>query len=120
MQIATKVVEPDVQVVEVIGRFTMGAESLEVERLMDGLVARNRKRFVFDLSAVEYIDSSCLGILVNCLRKAKQNGGDLRIAAGPRILGIIKVARLDMVLPSYATLADACACFREDDGIGVA
>jgi anti-sigma B factor antagonist len=120
MQTATKVVEPDVQVVEITGRFTMGAESLDVERLMDGLVARNRKRFVFDLTGVEYIDSSCLGILVNCLRKAKQNGGDMRVAASPRILGIMKVARLDVVLPSYATVADACACFREDDGIGAA
>ena len=110
MKISNKIVDPNVQVVVVSGRFTVGEESLEAENIVDALLAKNERRFVFDLLQADFIDSSCLGILVNCLRKAKAAGGELRVVASPRVEGIIKVVRLNTVLPLYATIA---AAFRQ-------
>ncbi len=118
MNIATKSADGDIRIVAVSGRFTMGAESLEVEKLMDSLVGQNDRRFIFDLSNVEFIDSSGLGILVNCLRKAQQRGGELRVVASPRVTGIIKVVRLDKVLPLYADVAAACQYFASEEESG--
>ena len=118
MKISHTAVDSNIQVVAVSGRFTIGEESLEVERIMDGLLAKKERRFVFDLSGVEFIDSSCLGILVNCLRKAKTAGGELRVVASPRVTGIIKVVRLDTILPLYAAMAPACEHFASEEESG--
>ena len=118
MKISHSVVDPNIQVVAVSGRFTIGEESLEAERIMDGLLAKKERRFVFDLSQVDFIDSSCLGILVNCLRKAKAAGGELRVVTSPRVEGIIKVVRLNTILPLYASMAPACENFATEDESG--
>ena len=118
MKISTQLVDPNIQVVAVSGRFTMSGESLEVERIMDALVAKNERRFVLDLSEADFIDSSCLGILVNCLRKATAAGAELRVVASPRVTGIIKVVRLHTILPMSATLAEACGEFSSEEESG--
>jgi anti-sigma B factor antagonist len=118
VNIATKSAGEGVRIVTISGRFTMGAESMEVETLMDSLVAQKDRRFVFDLSNVEFIDSSGLGILVNCLRKAQKLGGELRVVASPRVAGIIKVVRLDQVLPLYTDVAAASRHFTSEEDSG--
>ena len=118
MKISNRVVDPNIQVVAVSGRFTVGEESLEAEHIVDALLAKKERRFVFDLSEADFIDSSCLGILVNCLRKAKAAGGELRVVASPRVEGIIKVVRLDTVLPLYTTIAAACEHFATEEESG--
>ncbi len=37
--------------------------------------------FVFDCSGLDFIDSSGLGTIVSCLRKALEKNGDLKLAA---------------------------------------
>ena len=111
MKISHRVVDPNVQVVAVSGRFTIGEDSQEAERIVDAQLANKQRRFVFDLLEVDFIDSSCLGILVSCLRKAKATGGELRVVASPRVAGIIKVVRLDTVLPLYTALGAASKDF---------
>ena len=118
MKISHRVVDPNIQIVAVRGRFTIGEESQEAERILDTLIAKKERRFVFDLLEVDFIDSSCLGILVNCLRKAKAAGGELRVVASPRVAGIIKVVRLDTILPMYTTIAAACEHFATEDESG--
>lgn len=41
--------------------------------------AADQYRIVVDLSAVEFVDSAGLAALANGMRRARQNGGDLRI-----------------------------------------
>ena len=118
MKISNRVVDPNIQVVAVSGRFTIGEDSEEAERIVDSLLAKEERRFVFDLSEADFIDSSCLGILVSCLRKAKAAGGELRVVASPRVAGIIKVVRLDTILPLYSTIAPACKDFATEEESG--
>ena len=118
MKISNRVVDPNIQVVAVSGRFTIGADSEEAERIVDTLLANKERRFVFDLSEADFIDSSCLGILVSCLRKAKAAGGELRVVASPRVAGIIKVVRLDTILPLYSAIAPACKDFATEEESG--
>jgi len=118
LKISSKAVDPNIQVVSVSGRFVMGEESHEAERIVDAQLARKERRFVFDLLETDFIDSSCLGILVSCLRKAKAAGGELRVVASPRVARIIKLVRLDTILPMYTTLSAAYENFESDEESG--
>ena len=118
MKISHRVVDPNIQVVAVSGRFTIGEDSMEAERIVDSQLANKERRFVFDLLEADFIDSSCLGILVSCLRKAKAAGGELRVVASPRVSGIIKVVRLDTVLPMYTAMTPACQDFASEEECG--
>ena len=63
---------------------------------------------LFDLSRMVHIDSSCLGVLVQVLQKAKSGGGKVVLAAlqpAPKIVfDITKVCRVFEIVP---TVADA-------------
>jgi anti-anti-sigma factor len=76
------------------------------------LVAAGRTRVVIDLSGTEFIDSSGLGALVSCLKKARQAGGDLRVA-GPnqQALTVLDLTNLNRVLRPSPSVESASATF---------
>lgn len=56
------------------------------------------KSFTFDLSGLNAINSSGLGILISCLKKVKDSGGSLElINVNDKILNIFKLTKLDNV-----------------------
>lgn len=66
---------------------------LVVNEMKDGI-----KSFTFDLSKLNSINSSGLGILISCLKKVKDSGGSLRIDnVNEKILNIFKLTKLDNV-----------------------
>jgi anti-sigma B factor antagonist len=54
--------------------------------------------FNFDLSGLNSINSSGLGILISCLKNIKNSGGSLKIMnASEKILNIFKITKLNNV-----------------------
>jgi anti-sigma B factor antagonist len=47
---------------------------------VDSLMEQNKKLLVLDMSQIEFVDSSGLGCLVACFRKASKLGGDIKLA----------------------------------------
>jgi anti-anti-sigma factor len=65
---------------------------------------------IVDLSGVEFVDSSGLGVLVSGLKATRQAGGDLRIARpGEQVRLLLRLTTLERVLYPYPTVADARA-----------
>lgn len=92
-----------------IGRLNLVSASQLRSRIED-VVATGSKRFVIDLSAVEFIDSSGLGALISGLKHARQAGGDLRIAApGEQARVVLGLTNLDRILRPYDSVEDAVA-----------
>lgn len=112
LRIQTDRVEPDITVVAFAGKIVIGPDSLEVEDLVAGLLRKDEKKVVFDLSRVYYIDSTGLGVIANCFNKLQRGGGALRIAgAGGKIRELFKTTRLDTVLPFYPGVPEATRDF---------
>src|SRR5438105_3396421 len=59
-------IEPDIVILQISGRITLGYECQDVEVAVEDLVRNGSKKVVFDLSGLEYIDSTGLGIIVMC------------------------------------------------------
>lgn len=89
------------------GKFNLVAAP-PIKARIDDLVAAGKARLVVDLHAVDFIDSSGLGVLIAGLKTARQQGGDLRIAAaGDQVRAVLKLTNLDRILAPYATVEEA-------------
>ena len=73
------------------------------------------RRIVIDLSAVEFIDSSGLGLLVNVQRRVERATAHLVIVEPTeRVRRVFEVTRLDQQMALVATRAAAIAVFERD------
>ena len=81
-----------------------------VRRLFSALLHDGHRRIVLDLSNVDAIDSSGLGVLIELLKKIRVGEGELRLAGIPAHLQVIfELTHLDQVFRIYANADDAVA-----------
>jgi anti-sigma B factor antagonist len=112
MQIDKTRVDPDITVVSLTGRLVMGRESQRVEWMVEELLGQNEKKLILDLTKVDYIDSSGLGMIASCFGKVKQSGGGLRlVGANERVQNVFKMTGLAGVVAVHPSVADACQDF---------
>jgi anti-sigma B factor antagonist len=64
LEIQTKQLQPDIVVLEITGRITIGRDSQHLEWAVDSLVREQRKKIIFDLTGVTHIDSTGIGIIM--------------------------------------------------------
>jgi len=108
MPIEVKHLDSGTAVVTVSGRLVIGQDEQRLEAVTAELLQQGRKKFVFDISALDYADSSGIGTMVACLTRIKQTNGDLRIAgANPRMLRLFKMTGVVSLMPFYPTVAAA-------------
>ena len=113
LEIAKKAVG-NIVVLEMTGRITLGRDCQQIEADVDELVRGKQARIVFDLSKVKYMDSSGVGIMVMCSGKVKEAGGELRIAGAAGVVAqTLLLTRMNAIVPTFATLAEALAGFQE-------
>jgi anti-sigma B factor antagonist len=64
-------------------------------------------RLAFDLSRVPFMDSSTLGVLVTCLKRAREKGGDVvLVGLDGSPMKVLTLTGLDRVLVPVPSLAD--------------
>ena len=110
MDLRQRTVE-DVEVLTPLGR--IDAASSEALRTGIGtMIAGGRCRIVLDMSSVDFIDSSGLGVLVASLRTAKRDGGVLKIAAlNGNVRQLFELMRLDRVFELFTDVDKSLESF---------
>jgi len=92
---------------------SMVAPQLKSELLV--LTNEGVKDVLIDLSKVSYADSSGLGALLFGVRQFKNNEGKLRLlGANNRIMNLVRIARLDGILPNYHNIKEAILSFEPE------
>lgn len=87
-----------------------GADALSFSSQISDIVAAGARRLVVDLSAVELINSSGLGMLAQGLTLLRKSGGTFVLAAVPeRARKQLDITRLSSVLASFPTVEEALA-----------
>ncbi len=75
-------------------------------------IGRDHPRMVFDMSRVEFIDSSVIGALVGFMREARAGGGDVKLATlTPDIETIFELTRLHKVFQIHDSVDEAVRSF---------
>jgi anti-sigma B factor antagonist len=68
------------------------------------------RRVVVDLDAVEFIDSSGLGVLIGCARRLRAGGEDrelLLVCSRPNIIRVFEITALDTLFPMHQSVPEA-------------
>lgn len=72
------------------------------------LVAQGHHRMVIDLEAVDFLDSTGLGVLVGVQRRVRAAGGELRVVCTtPHIVELFEITGLDRVFDIRASVGAA-------------
>jgi len=113
LEIQTKHLPPDIVVLEITGRITIGRECKQLEWATDTLVReKQEKKIIFDLSGVTHIDSTGVGIIVMSAGLAKQAGGELRLAgASKHVEQVLKLTSVDKLVSCNPTVSEAAVGF---------
>lgn len=74
------------------------------------LVNEQRYQLVVDLSDVDFIDSTGLGVLIGALKRVRSHDGDLHlVCSDPRIVRVFEITGLDQIFSMHETLDAAVA-----------
>lgn len=110
MSVEASQLESGIAVVKVSGRLAMGGETERLDATVKGLLQRDHKQFIFDITGLDYVDSSGIGMLVSCVTNVRKAGGELKVVgANPRIRRIFTMTGVDSMMPLFNTMADATA-----------
>lgn len=71
--------------------------------------AEGHRRLVIDLSGVPFMDSSGLGVIVACLKRLRESGGDLALVTAPGSppSKLLSLTGLDRAIPTSSTPDEA-------------
>ena len=87
-------------------------EAEELKNNVNEKIRQGYKKIVIDLSTVEFLDSTFLGVIVNVLKKVAKLGGDLKLVGFiPVVRSMFELTRLFRVFESYSELQDAIKSF---------
>ena len=69
----------DVTIADISGRIVLGEECAALREVVHDLLANGRRKIIFNLGMVDYIDSSGLGNLISAFTSVRKQGGELKL-----------------------------------------
>jgi len=75
---------------------------------LHSLLADGALQLIIDLDEVTFLDSTALGVLVGVLKRARTEGGEVRIVCNqPRVRKVFEITRLDSAFDLCSSVEDA-------------
>jgi len=97
----------EIRIINASGRMD-AATSRDVEVALTSLIDAGAKKIVFNASELTYISSSGLRVILASLKKVRQGGGDLALAAMQQAPSeVIKMTGFDRIFSMYDTVQQA-------------
>ncbi|MFS8867862.1 STAS domain-containing protein [Synechococcus sp. H65.1] len=101
----------ELAIVPLEGRFDARAAS-EVRQLLQQVLDFGYHNLLIDMSAVTFMDSSGLGVLISALRKCRAAGGNLSLCCVPESVALVlRLTSMEKVLTCFDDLETAVANF---------
>ena len=105
-------IENGIVVLELSGKIMGGPDAATLNEKLHDLVESGNTHVVADLSNVNWMNSSGLGILINALTTIRNAGGDLKLASvTEKIKSLLKITKLLTVFNTYDSTDDAINSF---------
>ena len=105
----------DVLIIEMNGDIMGGAEASEFRNIIYEAIEHDCINLVIDLTNVNWMNSSGLGLLISGLSTIRGSGGDLRLAnISDRVRRTLEITKLEPVFSSFATVEKAINSFEEN------
>lgn len=90
------------------GKIMGGPEAGEINDQIHMLIDQRRKKIIIDMTKVEWMNSSGLGILIGAITTLKNNNGDLSLVnVSERVQNLLKITKLNDVFAIHPDLDSA-------------
>ena len=100
-------------VLKLKGKLMGGPFAEEMNVTLHRLIDEDKKKVVVDLSGVNIVNSSGLGILIGGFTTMKNGGGTFKMAAQPeKLKGLLSITKLNQVFDHYDTVDAALNSFK--------
>ncbi len=100
-KIETQTLEDNLPVIRLGGEVDVYTAP-QLKQAMIALLEKGVKRFIVDLTNVEYLDSTALGVLIGGLKRIREVGGNLLlICPSARIRRVFEITGLDKVFDMH-------------------
>jgi anti-sigma B factor antagonist len=104
-------------VLRIGGMVKVGETVRELESSLERAASERTGAVVLDLTDLEYMDSTAVGVLVGALHRLKAEGRELLLVKPrERIASLLHVANLDSLFEIYATVDEARAALKDKEG----
>ncbi|MBN2030090.1 STAS domain-containing protein [bacterium] len=95
-------IEKNVVVLKIQGKLMGGPDTEACHKKMKSLIEKGQQQIVADLSEVEWVNSSGLGMLVACYTSCRNAGGHFKIARPTeKTKSLLKMTKLNTVLEIF-------------------
>jgi len=103
----------DICQIDFTGKLMMGNDSRQVEWAVAELLAAGVKKIIFELSSLDSIDSTGVGIIVMCEGKVRKAGGEVRIAGSAGLVhDTLIMTHVDRLVRLFPSASEAAQDFR--------
>jgi anti-sigma B factor antagonist len=104
--------ENGVVILEPKGKIMGGPDATMLHDQLHELIDKDKRRVVIDLSKVEWMNSTGLGILISGLTTLRNNGGELKLAkVTDKIESLLTITKLITVFENYDDIEEAVKSF---------
>jgi anti-sigma B factor antagonist len=101
-----------VTVIHLQGNLMGGPDATTLNNKLHELVDAGKRQIVIDLAAVEFMNSSGLGLLIGGVSALKNSGGALRLAnASEKIASLFTITKLTGLLQTFPSVQAAVESF---------
>lgn len=112
MKVDVQTTERNITVVTAVGSLTIGPSEDVMNATVSRLLADRQTRLVIDVAGIKKIDSSGIETLLVACQRARELGGDVKLAGVPsRFQTLLEIAHLTNVLQAYPDVAAALSSF---------
>jgi len=104
--------ENGVVIIEPKGKIMGGPESTALHDLLHDLIEQGKIKVVIDLSKVDWMNSTGLGLLISGLTTLKKAEGELKLAnVTDKIKSLLAITKLVTIFKSYDSVDEAINSF---------
>lgn len=104
--------EKNIAIVNMSGKILGGPDGIRVNEIMNDLLDQNISNVVMDLNAVDIMNSSGLGIIIQSANLLKQKSGAIKLAnVSKKIESLLVITKLNTVFDTYETVEEAMNSF---------
>ena len=112
----TKTVESEPPVIELEGEVDVYTAP-QLKQQMISLLESGAKELVVDLSKVDYLDSTALGVLIGGLKRMRERDGNMvLVCPSPRIRRVFEITGLDKIFDIFNSSEDALESMGKETG----
>jgi anti-sigma B factor antagonist len=101
----------DVCILDVEGEVRIGEPTELLRKTSKELVGSGEKYFVLDLLDVPWLDSSGIGEVFACYKRARELDGEVKLVLKGKSYSLFTITRLDSVFEIFDNLEEALASF---------